>query len=228
MGDMNRVLPFALSAAAIALAAAVAPVSAQDPRPPADTLPALDTVIVAATPVTDTLPVADTIPREGRRPLGAFFRAMAVPGWGHVSIGEYRRGAVYFALQASSWAMLGKTIHKLNDVKDRERRLAALGRDSLDALMAADTAIARELEDPAAYEAALLEYPGVSGARALIVSRQRHRQDWIVYTVVFTFAAAIDAYVTAHLSDFPAEVTAVQASDGGVAVGLRVPVGAKR
>jgi hypothetical protein len=225
---MNRVLPFALSAAAIVMAALTAPVSAQDPRPPADTLPALDTVIVAASPVTDTLAVTDTIPREGRRPLGAFLRAMAVPGWGHASIGEYRRGAVYFALQASSWAMLGKTIHKLNDVKDRESRLVTLGRDSLDALIAADTAIARELEDPIAYEAALLEYPGIADARALVVSRKRHRQDWIVYTVVFTFAAAIDAYVTAHLADFPADVTAVRATEGGVAVGLRVPLGTKR
>lgn len=228
MDDMNRALPFALSVLAIVMAAVTAPVSAQDPRPPADTLPALDTVIVAAPPVTDTLAVADTIPREGRRPLGAFFRAMAVPGWGHASIGEYRRGAVYFALQATSWAMLGKTIHKLNDVKDRERRLVALGQDSLAALIAADTALARELEDPLVYEAALLGYPGIADSRALIVSRKRHRQDWIVYTVFFTFAAAIDAYVTAHLSDFPAEVTAVQATDGGVALGLRVPLRTKR
>lgn len=188
------------------------PAAGQEPVPP-DTLPVVD---------------VDTATSTGPRPRSVFIRAMILPGWGHASIGEYRRGAVYFTLQASSWAMLGKTIHKLNDVRDRERGLALLARDSLDALIAADTTAARELEDPLAYEEALLEYPGIAHARSLIQSRRRHRQDWIVYTVVTTFAAAIDAYVTAHLADFPRDVTAVPTADGGVALSIRVPIGAKR
>jgi hypothetical protein len=70
-----------------------APASAQDPVLPPD-----------------TMPVADTIPQELPSPRAAFARAMVIPGWGHVYVGEYRRGAVYFALQSTSWFMLVKTL----------------------------------------------------------------------------------------------------------------------
>lgn len=201
-----------IAALLVAVIVPAATATAQEPVPP-DTLPVVD---------------VDTAVNGGPRPRTVFIKAMVVPGWGHASIGAYRRGAVYFTLQAASWAMLGKSIHRLNDVRDRERGLVALGRDSLDALIAADTAIARELEDPEAYEQALLEYPGIQGARNLIVARQRHRQDWIVYVIVTTFASAIDAYVAAHLADFPREVTTAPTVDGGVALSIRVPIGPKR
>jgi hypothetical protein len=174
----------------------------------------------------DTLsPVAEPIPPEGVAPRGAFIRALLVPGWGHLALGETRRGAVYFTLQATSWAMLVTTMGRLGDARSAERNLLSLATDSLELAIAADTALARELDDIRAYEQALLTYPGLASARDLAVSRQRHRQDWIVYTIVFTFAAAIDAYVTAHLADFPVDVTAQRSSDNGVAVGVRVPVG---
>lgn len=216
---------FAVTAVLTALAAA--PAAAQEPVPP-DTLQVVE--VEPGTPVVEL--AEDTVVRTGPRPRSVFIRAMVVPGWGHASIGEYRRGSVYFALQASSWAMLIKTVNKLNDVRDRERGLARIVRDSLDARIAADTALARELEDPFAYaeklEEDMVAYPGIPEARRLIVSRRRHRQDWIVYTVVTTFASAIDAYVTAHLSDFPREVTTLPTADGGVEVSIRVPIGAKR
>ena len=75
----------------------------------------------------------------------------------------------------------------------------------------------------AASAAALLTYPGLQNARNLESSREEQRQDWIVYTAVFTFIAAVDAYVTAHLQDFPAEVSTSRSSDGGVSIGVRVP-----
>lgn len=177
----------------------------------------------------DTLtPVSAPIPPEAPVPRNAFTKALLVPGWGHFSLGETRRGLVYVGLQGTSWAMLTKTIHGLNEVRNVDRSLTALATDSLAVAMAADTALARELESPAAYEAALLTYPGLQDARALARSRQRHRQDWIVYTVVFTFAAAVDAYVTAHLSDFPAEITGGRSTDNGVSVGVRLPAGRSR
>lgn len=174
----------------------------------------------------DTLtPVTEPIPREGPVPRTAFIRALIVPGWGHFAMGENRRGAVFVALQGTSWAMLGKTMHGLGQARDVERGLELLATDSLNAAIAADTALARQLENPTAYENALLTYPGLSDARDLSRARQRHRQDWIVYTIVTTFAAAVDAYVAAHLSDFPAEITADRSRDSGVSLGLRVPVG---
>ncbi|HSJ24078.1 MAG TPA: DUF5683 domain-containing protein [Longimicrobiales bacterium] len=177
----------------------------------------------------DTLtPVTAPIPSEAPVPRNAFIKALLIPGWGHFSMGETRRGLVYVGLQGTSWAMLGKTIHGLNQVRDLDRGLTAAAADSLAVAMAADTALARELESPTAYEAALLTYPGLQDARNLERSRRRHRQDWIVYTLFFTFAAAVDAYVTAHLSDFPAEITADRSSDNGLSVGVRLPAGRSR
>jgi hypothetical protein len=176
----------------------------------------------------DTLPPADTIPREAPSPRNAFLRAMVVPGWGHFGIGEYRRGAVYLGIQATSWAMLAKSINRLDEARDMAGMLERAGRDSLALAMAADTALARELSDPLRYERELAEYPGLQGFRDLANARRRHRQDWIVYTTVFTFAAAIDAYVTAHLKDFPEGITVAPAADGGVRLGLQLPLGTRR
>ncbi|HEX6309825.1 MAG TPA: DUF5683 domain-containing protein [Longimicrobiales bacterium] len=176
----------------------------------------------------DTMPLADTIPTELPSPRGAFVRAMLVPGWGHLYIREYVRGTVYFSLQSTSWFMLVKTLGKLGEVKDRDSRLTRLAVDSVEQAMAADTALARMLtEDPVAYENALLTYPGLQRTRALVASRKQQRQDWITYTLFFTFAAAVDAYVSAHLKEFPGEITTEPAQDGGFSIGVHVPVGGR-
>jgi hypothetical protein len=178
----------------------------------------------------DTLsPVAEPIPPEGPRPRSAFIKALAVPGWGHFSVGAHRRGVVYATIQGTSWAMLLTTMNRLETARDAERAIEAVAVDSVAAAMAADTVLARRLgNDRIAYEAALLTYPGLQGSRDLAVSRQRHRQDWIVYTLVFTFASAIDAYVAAHLADFPVEVSATRSRDGSTALRFSVPVGSVR
>jgi hypothetical protein len=176
----------------------------------------------------DTIVPADTIPSEAPSPRAAFIRAMVVPGWGHFGIGEHRRGAVYFGLQATSWAMLLKTINRLEAARDAASILEGAGRDSLFAAMAADTALARELEDPLRFDLVLATYPGLRDARNLAGARRRHRQDWIVYTTFFTFAAAVDAYVTAHLKDFPQGITVAPSADGGVRLGLQLPLGTRR
>ncbi|MGH7449370.1 MAG: DUF5683 domain-containing protein [Longimicrobiales bacterium] len=176
----------------------------------------------------DTMLIADTIPRELPSPRGAFLRGVLVPGWGHAYVDEYARGAVYASIQSTSWFMLVKTMRRLGDVQDRDRRLTGLAADSVDAAMAADSVLAAELANPDAYEEALLTYPGLQNARSLVRARRQQRQDWITYTLFFTFAAAVDAYVTAHLKDFPADVTAQPTVDGGLNLGVHIPVGSRR
>jgi hypothetical protein len=207
MVDMLRC--FLLGAACMAQLAAAAPVLAQVLEP-------------------DTMPVADTIPRELPSPRAAFVRALLVPGLGHAYVGEYTRGGVYFSLQSTSWFMLVKTMRRLGDVKDRDGALTALAVDSVDAAMAADSVLAEQLQDLEAYENALLTYPGLQDTRLLVRARRQQRQDWIAYTLFFTFAAAVDAYVTAHLKDFPADVTAQPSGDGGLSIGAHIPVGSRR
>jgi hypothetical protein len=174
--------------------------------------------------------VADTIPTELPVPRGAFIRALLIPGWGHLYIDAPRRGAVYFALQSASWFMLIKTIRKLDDVRDEVGVRESAARDSLDLLLEQDTMRARQYEEnPALYEAAINEIDaGLQGRRSLIISRERHRQDWIVYTLFFTFASAIDAYVSAHLADFPGEITTSRNADGGFTIGVQLNVGVRR
>jgi hypothetical protein len=176
----------------------------------------------------DTMAIADTIPSSFPSPRAAFFRALAVPGWGHVYVDEYSRGAVYFTLQSTSIFMLVKTLRRLDDVQDRDDRLTRLATDSLAVVIAADTMLARVLADPEAYEAALLTYPGLANARGLARARRQQRQDWITYTLFFTFAAAVDAYVTAHLKDFPADITTQPNVNGGLTLGVSVPIGKVR
>jgi hypothetical protein len=194
-------------------------------------LPAQASAQLPPTPAPgDTLlPVADTIPSEAASPRAAFVRALLVPGLGHFTMGEYRRGAVYFTLQTASLGMLTKTLLGLQDARDGERLVSRLARDSVEQAMAQDTALDRQLRDnPEAFDQAMLTYPNLASSRALVSARERHRQDWIVYTLVSTFAAAVDAYVTAHLMDFPADITTGRSRDGGTRIGVSVPVGTRR
>jgi len=193
-------------------------------------------LVLAAGPATaqdpgfqrDTMPVPDSVVVDKPLPRGAFIRAMILPGWGHLYLGETRRAGVYFALETTSYFMLAKTLSKLSDVKERRDRLVTLGTDSLTAEMAQDTALARILADPVAFETALAAYPGLQHERSLTRAREQQRQDWITYTLFFTFVSAVDAYVTAHLKDFPGDIMTTVPSSGGLSLGVRLPVGSVR
>jgi hypothetical protein len=180
---------------------------------------------LAAQVAPDTLP-PDTVPRENRVPRKAFIKALLLPGWGHYSIGAEKRGVFFTVTQGASWFMLVKTLRRLGTAQDRDDELTGLATDSLEAVMAADTARARELADPVAFEQALLGYPGLDNARALVGAREQQRQDWIAYTIALTLAASVDAYVAAHLRNFPGDITTSPEPDGGMSLRLSLPIGA--
>lgn len=174
----------------------------------------------------DTMLIADTIPYEPPSPRAAFIRAALVPGLGHFYMGEYTRGAVYFSIQSASWFMLIKTIRRLDDVAERDDLLTALAEDSVRGAMWRDPALNKHLrDDPDAFEEALLTYPGLQTARSLAGARRQQRQDWVTYTLFFTFAAAVDAYVTAHLKDFPGEITLQPSGSERLDLGVHLPFG---
>jgi hypothetical protein len=173
----------------------------------------------------------DTIPQDSIRhisPGTAFYRSVLVPGWGQFSVGATRRGAVFVALQAASYFMLGKTLIKLNDANDQEDTQINIARDSITALMLRDTAAERKYSFPDSLQAAIDTTRGVVRARGLIDSRKQQRQDWITYTLVLTLASGVDAFVAAHLADFPATIDAEPRIGGGMELKLTVPFPRKR
>jgi hypothetical protein len=179
-----------------------------------------DTVVVSAAP---PAPARTTV-----SPRGAMIRSWLVPGWGQASVGSHVRGGFWFSIQGTSWYMLLKTIGRLNQAKNIERRLVAIATDSLNELIAMDSLLAEELSDPIAFENAVGEHTGVNSIRGLVDARGQQRQDWITYTIFFTLISGVDAYVNAHLRDFPVDITTVPSTDGSVRFTVSVPTGSVR
>jgi hypothetical protein len=193
------------------LGIAAAPALGQEPPTPPIAAPGVtaDTVVVARIP----------------SPRGAFLRSLAVPGWGQLHVGAPRRAAVFIGLQATSYAMLAQSIRRLDSIRQDEIMRMAPVRDSILVAARTDTALARRIEDPFVLDELIGTNPNVASARALVRARTQHRQDWIAYTIAFTMASAMDAYVAAHLANFPAAIEAEPRPGGGVSLQFSVPVG---
>jgi hypothetical protein len=114
---------------------------------------------------------------------------------------------------------------RLGEARQVEDRRTAAAGDSLRLLMEEDTMQARILSDPAKFTEAIDSAPGVRRVRGLINSRKSQRQDWITYTIVWALASGVDAFVAAHLADFPATIDAIPRSTGGTQLQISVPVG---
>lgn len=162
----------------------------------------------------DTTAVADTTV-ERFPPGKAFLRSMIVPGWGQFSVGAWTRGTLFAALQGTSYYMLFKTNSRLNKAEERLDDRTTLVRDSLVALD--DTVnLENRIEDLTAPQ------------RSLVSSRERHLQDWITYTIFFTLASGVDAFVAAHLADFPARIGTERQADGALQLKVSVPLPSRR
>jgi hypothetical protein len=160
-------------------------------------------------------------------------RSVLVPGWGQAAYGAYFRGGVYFAAESGSWFMLLKTMAKLGEARDIERWRVGVVRDSLMTAIAADEALADSYRQrPGGLEEAVSleidQHPDVTSIRKLVDARKEQREDWIVLTLFWMLASGVDAFVNAHLSDFPARVNATPQPDGSVDIGVKLPIGGGR
>jgi hypothetical protein len=161
--------------------------------------------------------VQDSIARTGPSPLGAFLRAIAVPSWGHASIGSYRRGAFYLGAQGGTAWMLWKTSARQSSANE--------------ILSARETVVRAELIASGVpseeLEAAVEADPRIVDAQTLVDARDGQFQDWVAMGIFLVLLSGADAFVSAHLQDFP-DVIDVQVGpspDGGVTVGARIPLG---
>jgi len=167
-------------------------------------------------PAVPAAPQAEVAPL-GISPRGAMFRAMLVPGWGHVAIGSYTRGGFYFALEtATAYAFL-RTRARLSDARDR----AALREGVLRARLANEG-----VTDPLEIEEALKADDALQSLQDLVSSRQSHQEDLVAWGIFVVLLTGVDAYVSAHLSRFPApiDIEAAAAADGRAELALKVAI----
>jgi len=101
-------------------------------------------------------------------------------------------------LESSSAYMLVKTQRTLTAARDRVifREEAATRR-----------AMEAGLSDPDSIAAFLESDEGVEDARLLAESRSQQREDWIAFGLAMLLLGGADAFVSAHLSDFPDALT---------------------
>jgi len=190
----SRVRPVSVVAM---LALAPVPVVGQEPGRPAAPIPE------------QPRPAIDISPR------GAFLRALAFPGWGHAAIGAHTRGAFYFGAETAVAYTLVRSRLRL---KEAERRL-----DHRERFLRA-RADEEGLVDPAEIDGLLDADPAVAELRSLRDARADQQEDMVALGIFVLFLSGADAYVSAHLSRFPAplEVEAEPSRNGGMELSLRV------
>jgi len=147
-------------------------------------------------------------------PGDAFVRALLLPGWGHASIGEYTRGGFYFLTEVAAGWMMARTLSRLSAAKGvRDMR-------RVDALAAMT---AQGVTDPRLVSAAVAADPLVVAAGDLVEARSQQFEDWLALGAFLVFLSGIDAFVSAHLRDFP-EPVRFDLGQSGLSVGLSLPL----
>lgn len=148
-------------------------------------------------------------------PGGALVRSLMVPGWGQAVAGSPERGAFYFTLESLGLWMLLKTSKTLGSARD----ILAMRR-----LEAEERLIAGGTVDPAELAAGIDADAAVVSALNLEQIRVQQREDWLAFGLFFLLLGGADAFVAAHLADFPEPLeTAIRPLPGmGVEVGFRL------
>jgi hypothetical protein len=150
-----------------------------------------------AEPALQTVPDS-VVPSAHVSPTTAFARAVLLPGWGHASIGSYSRGAFYFAAEISTGFGLLRTNRRLVETRDR----IAFREATIRAEQAA-----QGVTDPEEIAAALEADAVLEDMDELLVSREDQQEDWAALGIFLLLLAGADAFVSAHLADFPAPIT---------------------
>jgi len=126
-------------------------------------------------------------------PGGAFLRSLVLPAWGHAAIGS-GRGAFYTLAEAGSAWMLLRVNSRLRSARNELALREASAR--------AD-AIAGGLVDEAEIEAAVAADEAVQDGVRRLDAREGQQEDWIAALIFSVLISGVDAYVSAHLQNFP-------------------------
>ena len=218
---VSRLLPALRLATAAGTLAVVGPVTLNAQVP--DSLRVDSVRPVGQAPAVQA--VTDSV-RPPTSPTGAMLRSFLLPGWGQAEFDAYFRGGIYFAGWSANWFMNFRNYVRLDDARNRLQQRT----DQIEArILEAST-------NPDSLQAVLDSFPGIladsvaadslgSDLQGLVDSREQQREDWIAWSIFWVLASGIDAYVTAHLSDFPAEIELRPGRDRSVSLRVGVPVG---
>ncbi len=176
----------------------------------ADTAAAGPTDAVAADSAVGPAPAAaPSLPG----PAGAFLRGATIPGWGHAASGSLTRGAFYFGFEAAAGWMLLKTMRRLGSA----RQQLSLWEDRVTERLERSG-----VTEPDEIEAELGRDEEVLRLRSLVDAREAQREDWFAVVLFTLLMSGVDAFVSAHLQNFPDPLT-VEGGDGSMEVGVRLP-----
>ena len=163
---------------------------------------------------TQSLDTLDSLVATGKvSPGGAFLRSLIIPGWGQTASGSPNRAAFYFTLESFSAWMILKTSKTLGSAQN----ILALR------MSEAEIRLRSQGADPADIPSQVDSDPAVQSARDLEETRLQQREDWFAFALFFLFLGGADAFVAAHLADFPEplEVQIQALPDMGVEIGFR-------
>ena len=125
---------------------------------------------------------------------GAFLRSVLIPGWGQAAVGSPNRGGFYFAVESMNLWMILKTSKTLRSA----RNILSLRREQAEARIL-DEGFADNIDIKSLVD----QDPGVQDAEELVETRSQQKEDWIALGIFFLVLGGADAFVAAHLADFP-------------------------
>lgn len=162
-------------------------------------------------------------------PRAAFIRSVVLPGWGQAPFEAYFRGSIYFAGWAGNWFMNFRNMYRLEDARERFDVRTEQVREGLVAAAPNPDSVRAQIDSfPDILTTAVREDSLGNDLRKLVRAREQQREDWIAWSLFWLVASGVDAYVTAQLSDFPAEVILRPGNERGVSIGLEVPLPRRR
>lgn len=137
----------------------------------------------------------EVLPRVS--PGGAFLRSLLVPGWGHAATGSYTRAGFYFSTTGATVWMLAKTAQSLDAARSHLSLVEAEVEEEL---------VRGGVTAPDSIALRLDADERVDGMRSLVESREQQMEDWTAFGIFWLLLNATDAFVSAHLADFPEPV----------------------
>jgi len=135
---------------------------------------------------------------------GAFVRSLIIPGWGHLLTESYFRGGFYAAVQGGSYWMLWKSL---------SRRREAQRFRAMEEAIAMDRYRAQGVVDPDSLRFLAGTDPALEQWDELLERRDEQVEDWVFLAAFLALFGAVDAFVSAHLIDFP-EALSIQLLPG--------------